>query len=39
MEQWIPHSLGAFVSHHQRPARLGSSSAIARVHGAQPIER
>ncbi len=21
--QWMPHSFGAFVSHHQRPARLG----------------
>ena len=25
-------------SHHQRPARVGSPGAIARVHGAQPID-
>ena len=36
--QWIPHSFGAFASHHQRPARPASPGAIARVHGAQPIE-
>jgi hypothetical protein len=34
----MPHSFGAFVSHHQRPARSSSPSAIARVHGAQPID-
>ena len=36
--QCIPHSFGAFVSHHHRPARAGSPEAIARVQGAQPIE-
>ena len=36
--QWMPHSFGAFVSHHQRPARVASPGAIARVQGAQPIE-
>ena len=36
--QWMPHSFGAFTSHHQRPSRPDSPSAIARVHGAQPIE-
>ncbi len=36
--QWMPHSFGAFVSHHQRPARDCSPGATARVHGAQPIE-
>ena len=35
--QWMPHSLGAFVSHHQRPARASSPSAVARVQGAQPM--
>ena len=38
IEQCIPHSFGASVSHHQRPARVGSSGPIARVHGAQPID-
>src|SRR5207302_4927766 len=38
IEQCMPHSLGAFVSHHQRPARSSSPSPIARVQGAQPIE-
>jgi hypothetical protein len=38
IEQWIPHSFGAFDSHHQRPARDGSSGLIARVHGAHPID-
>ena len=37
-EQWIPHSFGAFDSHHQRPARDGSSGPVARVQGAQPID-
>ena len=36
--QCMPHSFGAFVSHHQRPARAGSPGAIARVQGAQPID-
>jgi hypothetical protein len=34
----MPHSFGAFDSHHQRPARLASPAEIARVHGAQPID-
>ena len=38
IEQCIPHSFGASVSHHQRPARVGSSGPIARVHGVQPID-
>ena len=38
IEQCMPHSFGASVSHHQRPARAGSPGAIARVQGAQPIE-
>ena len=38
IEQCIPHSLGAPVSHHQRPARVGSPGAIARVQGLQPID-
>jgi hypothetical protein len=38
IEQCIPHSFGAFVSHHQRPARSPSPGAIARVQGAQPID-
>ena len=38
IEQWMPHSFGAPDSHHQRPARLASPGAIARVHGAQPID-
>ena len=37
IEQCMPHSLGAFVSHHQRPARSSSPSPIARVQGAQPM--
>jgi hypothetical protein len=36
--QWIPHSLGAFCSHHHRPAREASPGAIARVQGAHPID-
>ncbi len=36
--QWMPHSLGAPLSHHQRPARACSPGAIARVQGAQPID-
>src|SRR5438128_729048 len=36
--QWMPHSFGAFSSHHQRPARFGSPGWIARVQGAPPIE-
>src|SRR2546422_237176 len=38
MAQWIPHSFGAFSSHHQRPVRAGAPGAIARVQGAQPID-
>ena len=38
IEQCIPHSFGAFDSHHQRPARFGSPAATGRVHGAQPID-
>ena len=34
IEQCMPHSFGAFDSHHQRPARSSSSGPIARVHGA-----
>ena len=36
--QWMPHSFGAPVSHHQRPARRSSPFCVGRVHGAQPIE-
>src|SRR4029453_8605866 len=36
--QWIPHSFGAFSSHHQRPSRPVSPGAIERVQGAQPID-
>ena len=36
--QCMPHSFGAFDSHHHRPARVGSPGAIARVQGEQPIE-
>ena len=32
-----PHSLAASSSHHQRPARKSSPTAIARVQGAQPM--
>ena len=32
------HSLSEFPSHHQRPARSFSPGAVARVHGAQPID-
>ena len=35
--QWMPHSLGAFVSHHQRPARGSSPGLVARVQGVQPM--
>src|SRR5438270_1963487 len=38
IEQCMPHSFGAFFSHHQRPARSSSPASVARVHGAQPIE-
>ena len=31
-----PHSLALVSSHHQRPARKSSPTAMARVHGAQP---
>ena len=36
--QCMPHSFGAPVSHHQRPARTGSPFATGRVQGAQPID-
>ena len=36
--QCMPHSFGAPVSHHQRPARTGSPSATGRVQGWQPID-
>ena len=32
-----PHSFAASSSHHQRPARKSSPTAMARVHGAQPM--
>ena len=37
-EQWMPHSLFVFSSHHQRPARSDSPGRTGRVHGAQPID-
>ena len=33
-----PHSRLLLFSHHQRPLRSGSPGAMARVHGAQPID-
>ena len=40
IEQCIPHSFGAPVSHHQRPARVGSTGLqIAHAAGGQhPID-
>jgi hypothetical protein len=34
---WSPHSLADSFSHHQRPARMSSPTATARVQGAQPM--
>ena len=34
----IDHDHGAIDSHHQRPSRDASPGAIARVHGAHPID-
>src|SRR5216683_879390 len=36
--QFIPHSLGAPVSHHHRPERASSPAPVARVHGAHPMD-
>src|SRR5699024_1151807 len=35
--QFMPHSLGASSSHHQRPDRPSSPSFVCREQGAQPI--
>ena len=35
--QCIPHSFGAFFSHHQRPARRSSPGFVTLVQGRQPM--